>query len=149
MNLTRMSVTTTNPLYIHNRRYKHNEFLDEIAEMFNDDIAQRVLRGVTKCASTEPGWRDLIIELNESLRDIDPDYRIDRIKEKFGGLRYYVEFSDECSGKDVEMMWKLIDVAEAASTETCMDCGAVGETYNASRVSDSGWYRTACESCRT
>lgn len=32
MNLTRMSEATTNPLYIHNRRYKHNEFLDEIVE---------------------------------------------------------------------------------------------------------------------
>jgi hypothetical protein len=36
------------------------------------------------------GWQPLIDELDRQLRELDPDYMVLQIKEKFGGLRYYV-----------------------------------------------------------
>jgi hypothetical protein len=36
-------------------------------------------------------WKDIILEADEMLAYIDPNYRILQIKEKFGGLRYYFE----------------------------------------------------------
>lgn len=54
------------------------------------------------------------------------------IKEKFGGLRYYI---DNCpDGLD-----SAIELAEALSTHTCQDCGAPGHTR------ETGWLRTLCD----
>ena len=53
-------------------------------------------------------------------------------KEKFGGLRFYVnDISDECG--------KIISKYESLSMETCEVCGEKGETRG------SGWVRTLCD----
>ena len=56
-----------------------------------------------------------------------------QIKEKFGGLRFYIaEGSDE--------MYNLIDEAEAKSMKTCQICGEPGKT-----IWHHGWLTTLCE----
>ena len=39
--------------------------------------------------STDAGWDEIIAEANGRLSELDPDYKVDQVKEKFGGLRYY------------------------------------------------------------
>jgi hypothetical protein len=39
----------------------------------------------------EPGWYRLIVELDAALAEIEPDYVLHQVKEKFGGLRVYFE----------------------------------------------------------
>lgn len=43
------------------------------------------------CAS---GWYPLVIELDQRLAKIAPDYTLHQVKEKFGTLRYYIGFPD-------------------------------------------------------
>lgn len=43
------------------------------------------------CAS---GWYPLVIELDQKLAEIAPDYTLHQVKEKFGTLRYYIGFPD-------------------------------------------------------
>lgn len=82
-----------------------------------------------------PGWNLLIHELLSKLNEL-PDWDnkyIAQVKQKFGGLRFYVDFhSDEIDS--------LILKAEGRSFLTCETCGAVGE-----RRSRHGWIYTACD----
>lgn len=55
-----------------------------------------------------------------------------QVKEKFGGLRFYV-------GGATEKHYRYIDFAEMLSHRTCEECGAPGITYT------MGWYQTLCE----
>jgi hypothetical protein len=81
------------------------------------------------------GWMPIVRELHEKLTALHPDYRIAQIKEKFGGLRYYVDAVGEEA-------WKLIESAEGESYETCQNCGEPGESQNI-----RGWYQTLCKHC--
>lgn len=65
------------------------------------------------------GWKDLVNECHRKLVEIAPDYRVFQIKEKFGGLRYYIDRSSD-------EICDIIREAESKSTQTCMDCGAPG-----------------------
>lgn len=94
------------------------------------------------------GWYDLIYELSSKLealiqkfKDEDPsdvkDYGLPRaaqVKEKFGGLRFYMT-----SGTDG--MFDLIEEAEGKSNVICEWCGNPGEQNG------SGWIRTLCDDC--
>lgn len=60
-------------------------------------------------------WIDLLIELHEKLVELDPDYTIFQVKNKFGGLRFYFTPSENCSNANADKMCKLVDDAEARS----------------------------------
>lgn len=64
--------------------------------------------------------------------------RVDQIKEKFGGLRFYASIP---TGTRYELRG-YIDYAEGISNRTCEDCGNKG-TKN-----KKGWIRTLCDQCR-
>jgi hypothetical protein len=59
----------------------------------------------------------------------------DQAKEKFGSLRFYVDFNDD-------YIDGAIRVAELASERTCEVCGAVGTMNN------SGWIQCLCDEHR-
>lgn len=84
-----------------------------------------------KCVG--PGWSDIVRPLVE--RCNDEGVRIVQVKEKFGGLRFYVDSAPRGSG-----LFDAIRKAEAKSFETCEECGKPGK-----QVSVRGWQRTRCE----
>ena len=86
-----------------------------------------------------PGWLPLIEVLDRQLRRFDPDYRIEQVKEKFGGLRYYIITSDDCTNTD--RMYAVIDAIESLSFRICENCGRPGE------IRKGGWIRTLCDEC--
>jgi len=87
------------------------------------------------------GWHSLIYSLSNDLYKIIeklPDgerYRVAQIKEKFGGLRYYMD----CETPE---MTRLIQKAEGRSYKICEWCGDPGyqETHN-------WWIKTLCKAC--
>ena len=92
-----------------------------------------------------PGWFDIIVELSEKLLPLarkhneackDYNFRVDQIKEKFGGLRFYVGGVVEPYFDDV---YKAIEEAETLSYVTCEECGKPGKLRN-----DLGWILTLC-----
>lgn len=87
----------------------------------------------------------------------DKDWPIVRqIKEKFGGLRFYldcsaleksetpvagmIEFRPVAGNKEIR---KLIERAEARSLEVCEDCSAPGDLYR------DGWWHVKCPHCES
>lgn len=82
------------------------------------------------------GWSAIIDQL---LYDLDQpgmewDCTILQVKEKWGGLRFYV-------GSASETVYKRIHQAEADSIKTCMQCGAIG------KLRYEGWVQTLCDVC--
>lgn len=54
-------------------------------------ILRRIPDGWGRWISCGPGWYPILARLDAQLAAIDPDYVVHQAKEKFGGLRYYVE----------------------------------------------------------
>lgn len=83
------------------------------------------------------GWYDLLHSLCVDIKKIltqHPElvgFKVIQVKEKFGGLRFYI------SGGSDEI-WKRIDQAEKQSLCTCEKCGKPGKLRG--RV----WLYTAC-----
>lgn len=81
------------------------------------------------------GWYDIIQELCGDISKIDKAgvTQASQVKEKFGGLRFYVT---QCTPE----VHDLISEAEEKSYHTCEVCGKKGELRR-----DLGWIRTLCE----
>ena len=79
------------------------------------------------------GWYPLVKKLIEDLLAAGWDKEICQIKEKFGGLRFYVRKSSD----EINM---LIRDAERASYTICERTGKPGELRR-----DIGWWQTLCE----
>ena len=79
------------------------------------------------------GWNTLVKELIAELFDLGWDGKLYQIKEKFGGLRFYIgEGSDE--------IHDAIQAAEDRSYRTCEVTGEPGELRR-----DLGWMRVLCD----
>ena len=79
------------------------------------------------------GWFPIIKSLIDDLIKLGWDKQITQVKEKFGGLRFYIN-----SGSD-EIHQRILQ-AEKESYETCEVCGKHGELRK-----DVGWYFTLCD----
>jgi len=60
-----------------------------------------------------------------------------QVKEKFGTLRFYVDYADEC-------IHDLVSVAEHESSNVCEQCGAIGATTGGHGLY---WIKTLCSLC--
>ena len=76
------------------------------------------------------GWVKLVDACFDAC--LETGTHIDQVKEKFGGLRFYV-------GSCPEWVQRIIDTAENASYETCEVCGKPGEPR------PGGWVTTRCD----
>ncbi|MEK7197881.1 MAG: hypothetical protein AAB648_00250 [Patescibacteria group bacterium] len=86
------------------------------------------------------GWFELINELCKKLKALDlKDFRVLQVKEKFGGLRFYVNGVELDKADET---YQLIDEAEAKSLTICEKCGKPGKS------NEIGWIRTLCDNCR-
>lgn len=63
------------------------------------------------------GWENLVRHLIEDLIELGWDKDLHQVKEKFGGLRFYV-------GETTEQMQDMINMAESRSFEICQKCGS-------------------------
>jgi hypothetical protein len=75
------------------------------------------------------GWHPLLDKIFAILPE---DAVVLQVKEKFGGLRFYVDYVDE-------KVLDFIDEVEAESFKICEVCGQPGECKPI-----GGWYQTLC-----
>lgn len=71
-----------------------------------------------------PGWWPLIRECADALQDIDDQYLIYQIKEKFGTLRFYFSTSDPSRE---QQMRRIVKEFEKRSASTCEESGSQGQ----------------------
>lgn len=81
----------------------------------------------------DEGWYPLIQKLIEDLIKLGWNKQVTQVKEKFGGLRFYI---NDCTRE----MLDRISEAEKESYSICEECGEPGELRK-----DLGWYFTLCD----
>ena len=85
------------------------------------------------------GWYKLLDKLAHQLSYYD--VYAEQVKEKFGGLRFYVTFGENMTEDAVDTVYNFIGNAETKSLQTCEVCGAPGQQRS------GGWIRTLCDTC--
>ncbi len=106
-------------------------------------IMRRIPPNWGRWISCDRGWYPILVELDQALAELDPNYELHQAKEKFGTLRYYTHtaLGDEVQDR----MWALIRAAETRSETACELCGAPGTRH----VNGRAWLKTLCASCAT
>ena len=107
--------------------------------MTHDELMQKhpKILGPARYLGVNEGWFPLIDNLCSYLQfHIDnnkvPQVEAVQVKEKFGGLRFYV-------GEATIEQHAVIDFVESLSLKTCEVCGAPG------RPRGRGWIKTVCD----
>lgn len=109
-----------------------NQFLESIGGLVNGYFTDRPAIKSAGFFAVGPGWYGIIKRLIEDLIELGWDKQICQVKEKFGGLRFYINTGSE-------EIWQRIQLAESASYITCEKCGELGE------IRSGGWISTLCE----
>lgn len=86
------------------------------------------------------GWHGLLVELHEQIVELDPEYELAQVKEKFGGLRVYLSSDPECAHYGA--IQDLIEVAEKKADQICEQCGTPGS------LREGSWLLTLCDACQ-
>ena len=82
--------------------------------------------------SVGAGWAPLVNRVFDKLETIKGNVKIIQVKEKYGGLRVYTDYSNE-------ELDKVIYDAEHESLEMCEQCGQPG------KLRGKSWYYTSCD----
>jgi len=110
-----------------------NDFLQSIGGLENGMYSNREPIINARFFECDEGWYQLIKDLIVDLIELGWDKQICQVKEKFGGLRFYInEGSDE--------MHARISKAEYLSYQTCEVTGKPGQLRT-----DLGWIETLCD----
>ena len=86
------------------------------------------------------GWYNLVDKLLENLSALEPGIKVAQVKEKFGSMRFYVDYPQYYTEDNSRIANALIDAAEEESSKTCEVCGEPGKG-----VSCMGWLKTLCD----
>lgn len=92
------------------------------------------MKGITReraLTFVGPGWAKIINRLYDT---IPKSTYVLQVKEKFGGLRFYI-------GSGTNETFDLIQTAEEESEVTCEVCGEPG------KIRDFGWMMCRCDKC--
>lgn len=112
------------------------DFPNLYADMYGDYSQTCLAFGV----EIGPGWFDLVYNLSVKIEAViasfpkedAKNYRAAQVKEKFGGLRFYMTRSNQ-------EIHDLIAEAESESYKVCQRCGQPGKLVKA------GWLYTSCK----
>jgi len=94
-----------------------------------------------------PGWYPIIEYLTHDLYELSLEYsegsiNVECVRDKMGGLRYYVEY--HLPDEEIMEIEKLIRKYEKQSLKTCEECGESGSMCSPKIF----WFVTLCAKCR-
>jgi hypothetical protein len=87
------------------------------------------------------GWFEILWRLCEDLEPLvaGHEFKVLQVKEKFGGLRFYVRFDGLRLSHADDAISRRIGAAMEESFHTCEVCGKPGE------LREARWIRTLCD----
>lgn len=109
------------------------KYLESIGGLENGFFPDREPITSRHFCSVGDGWLQLLHDCIAELLAAGWDKHICQIKEKFGGLRFYI-------GAGSQEIHDIISKYEGKSYETCETCGEAGKPRT-----DLGWHRTLCD----
>lgn len=96
------------------------------------DVLDRIPEQWGKWIGCSSGWWPLVLETHEAIMKVDPNYEVHQVKEKFGGMRYYIQ-------SEVPEAHDIADAADMKASVICEDCGEPGTRRG------GGWIKTLCD----
>lgn len=98
------------------------------------------------------GWRPRLLRLHEALMALAPDYRVEQVALRLGGLRIYLadrfQEDGEFDGAWADAAEDLVHAAEKAIESTCESCGSPGRIrFHGGQ--HSTYLRALCHECHT
>ena len=95
------------------------------------------------------GWRPIVEGLLDELLKYEGQINIGQIKEKFGGLRVYIDMMEDAVDGDAwdHPAYGLIGAAENRCFEVCEECGGVDDVL-VEPAEGHYWVKTMCSVCR-
>lgn len=87
------------------------------------------------------GWHPLLLDLHRQLLEVDPEYGVTEVKEKFGRLRVYLR-AGLLRDLERDQAQRLVSAAEVHSGSICESCGNPGLTRHG-----DVWIKTVCDTC--
>ena len=103
-----------------------------------EELKNKFLPNYYKSVDVDEGWYQIVVDCDNLLTEIDPDYQIAQIKQKFGGLRYYFQPSDANNGELYVKMNAVVLAYEKIASMTCEATGKPGVLMK----SKSRWLKT-------
>ena len=101
-------------------------------------LKNKFLPNYYKSVDVDEGWYQIVVDCDNLLTEIDPNYQIAQIKQKFGGLRYYFQPSDVNNGELYVKMNAVVLAYEKIASMTCEATGKPGVLMK----SKGGWVKT-------
>ena len=68
-----------------------------------------------KACQEYPMWADVLRKTDEQLSAVIPGYNISQIKDKFGGLRFYIDIPEGTSEEVARKAWDIAAEAERSA----------------------------------
>lgn len=103
-----------------------------------EELKKKIVPGYSKSIDIDEGWYQIVVDCDKELIKIDPHYQIFQIKEKFGGLRYYISPSSDITPEQTDTMWAIAGRYEELSMTICEATGGPGVMMK----SVGGWFKT-------
>lgn len=113
-----------------------NAFLESIGGLENGYFTDRPPIISRYWCSCDNGWLGLIKQLIEDCIKAGWNKQSTQIKEKYGGLRFYINGA-------TDEVWNLISKAEEESYHICEICGSTQQVGS----TQEGWVYTRCKKC--
>lgn len=108
-----------------------------------ETILRRIPDRWGRWLSVGAGWYPLVVSTDARLAELDTDYVVHQIKEKFGTLRYYCALSVEDPNPELlDAVDAITDDAERISAITCERCGQPAVLQRTRH-----WAKTLCTGC--
>lgn len=103
-------------------------------EDIKQQLISRIIEPFYKGIDCEDGWLPLLTDLHNAIVELDPNYTIYQIKEKFGGLCFYYALSNPTAAADAR---KIVNHYEKLSHTICEKTGQPGRL-----MKRNGQYKT-------
>ena len=104
-------------------------------------LAPKLQHSWSWCLPPGHGWTDLVVRTLETLDRRGTQYSIAQVKQKFGGLRLYLDFGDGASWRDRA----FVEAVEHLCWGVCEECGTTKNVDQ--RTMRNSWITTLCEGC--
>lgn len=103
-----------------------------------EPVKDRFVQDWPKIIDVDEGWYQIIIDCDKELSDLDPNYQIYQIKQKFGNLRYYTKITQPFNEEVYFRTHSIVAKYESIAKCTCEVTGLPGVLMK----SATGWYKT-------
>ena len=103
-----------------------------------EELKEKIVPDYWKSIDVDEGWYQLVVDCDKELTGVDPKHQIYQVKEKFGGLRYYVKPSNLDDKHTLIRIGDIIRKYEDTAWKTCSATGKPGVLMK----SIGGWLKT-------